>query len=276
MADSITAPGRAVPEALAYALEGAGERSSVDFDYLLKTAIRESSLDPTARAATSSATGLFQFIDSTWLQMMRDEGPRLGYADLARHIDARGAVDDLAVKRQILALRDDPAVSADLAAAYTRRNGEYLTARFGRSPSGGELYIAHVLGAEGATRLFAEGLDNPDQAAAPLFPDAAAANRPIFYDKGRARSIREVYGVLTGAFERASTQAVATGGQSGPVPGRFTPADMSFTSLFKTEAAPRPRALISADTAGGSALFTQLYGQGQPTALTPLKPPSVR
>ena len=61
-----------------------------DFDYLLKTAQRESALDPQARAPTSSATGLFQFIEQTWLGMVKSEGPRFGLdeearANLARH-----------------------------------------------------------------------------------------------------------------------------------------------------------------------------------------------
>lgn len=49
------------------------------FDYLLRTAIRKSSLSPDAKARTSSVTGLFQFLDSTWLQVMKEEGSRLGY-----------------------------------------------------------------------------------------------------------------------------------------------------------------------------------------------------
>jgi len=72
-----------VSPSLASVLNAAGDRNDVDFDYLLKTAVRESSLDPQAKAATSSATGLFQFLDTTWLQVMKSEGPRLGYQSYA-------------------------------------------------------------------------------------------------------------------------------------------------------------------------------------------------
>ena len=65
-----------VPQGLAYAIDSAGTKSDVDFDYLLQTAIRESSLNPTAKASTSSATGLFQFLDSTWLEVLK-AAPRL-------------------------------------------------------------------------------------------------------------------------------------------------------------------------------------------------------
>ena len=66
-----------VPQSLAVILNAAGDRSGVDFDYLLQTAMRESSLNPTAKAQTSSATGLFQFLESTWLQVMKDEDHNL-------------------------------------------------------------------------------------------------------------------------------------------------------------------------------------------------------
>src|SRR5690606_34409349 len=159
-----------VPQSLAYVLNSAGDRNGVDFDYLLQTALRESSLNPQAKAQTSSAVGLFQFLEGTWLQVMKEEGPRLGYGDYANAISRTAGGDyvvaDPATKAAILKLREDPKIAADLAAAFTRSNGDYLRARFGRMPSAGELYIAHFLGAQGAERMFTAGLQNPDQIAA--------------------------------------------------------------------------------------------------------------
>ena len=83
-------------------------------------------------------------------------------------------------------MREDPQIAADLAAAFTKSNGEYLQAKFGRMPSAGELYIAHFLGAQGAERMFNAGLQNPDQIAANLFPRQADANKAIFYADGEA------------------------------------------------------------------------------------------
>ena len=120
----------AVPQSLAQVLNSAGDRSNVDFDYLLQTAIRESSLDPAAKAPTSSAVGLFQFLESTWLQVMKEAGPRLGYQRYADAIsvDAEGdyVIRNKALRKQILALREDPQVAADMAAAFTQSNGAYL------------------------------------------------------------------------------------------------------------------------------------------------------
>lgn len=264
-----------LPPGLAQALTSAGARSGVDFDYLLQTAIRESSLNPRARAPTSSAVGLFQFIESTWLDVMRTEGPRLGYERYAAHIerasDGRFVVRDPQARQQILALREDPQIAADLAAAFTRRNGDYLAERFGRRPSAGELYIAHFLGASGAEQFFNAGLRNPDQIAANLFPRQAAANRAIFYDSGNPRTVREVYRVLVARHEGLPPAQNAAGFAaqqiaSEPVlPSRYGPQEplqMSFANMYATtnvQPSSAPAQMVTVDP--GGALFAQLYGQ---------------
>lgn len=280
----------AVPGRLAAILNSAGDKSGVDFDYLLNTAMRESSLDPTAKAPSSSATGLFQFLDGTWLRLMKQEGPRLGYQQYANAIqqtaDGDYSVADKALRQKILDLREDPQVSADLAAAYTRENGEYLQQQFGRMPSPGELYIAHFLGAQGAGTLFSAGLSNPDQSAAALFPQQAKANPTIFYHNGRARTVKELYQTLVagqsagspviqadaspdaGDARFSAQQITSDRWPTQEVPSRFTPADMSFTSLFSNETEIPGRVLMSpASEAQGPALFTGFYGQGTPRPL---------
>lgn len=267
-----------VPQPLAYAIDTAGAKSDVDFDYLLRTAIRESSLNPAAKAQTSSATGLFQFLDSTWLQVMKQEGPRLGYGQYADAIkvdsDGDYFIADKALRKEVLKLREDPQIASDMAAAFTRSNGSYLFEKFGRMPSPGELYIAHFLGAQGAEKMFEAGLKDPDQIAAKLFPRQAKANRTIFYEGGEARTIREVYRALVSKHDGAvdprfaaqqlavNPSAPAGKWDTAPVPSRFSPDDMSFTSLFSSEGEIPSRTLMSPATeAQGSALFTQLYGQ---------------
>ncbi|MCP8881899.1 transglycosylase SLT domain-containing protein [Devosia sp. XJ19-1] len=262
-----------IPQTLANALTAAGNRSGVDFSYLLQTAMRESSLNPEARASTSSAVGLFQFLESTWLQVMKEEGPRLGYQSYADQISRTPGGDyvvaDPSRKAQILKLRENPEIASDLAAAFTRSNGEYLRNAFGRMPSAGELYIAHFLGAQGAEKMFKAGLDNPDQVAVGLFPRQAAANRSIFYNReGQARTIRQVYEVLVAKHEGGGNSGFAAQQLTGegnvqaarpaepPLPSRFSPENMSFTGLFRTE-------FEDADEAAqpGAAFFTQLYNQ---------------
>lgn len=249
----------AVPQGLAHVLNSAGDKSNVDFDYLLQTAIRESSLNPEAKARSSSAVGLFQFLESTWMQVVKEQGPRLGYSNYADAISVDGdgdyAIRDKSMRKEILALREEPQMAADMAAAFTQSNGAYLEGKFGKHPSPGELYIAHFLGPQGAERLLRAGLDNPDQIAAKLFPRQAKANPTIFYSGGEARSIRDLYRALVakhgGGVETvpaadpkfATQQLAQTPASRWPteiVPSRFDTDDMSFTSFFSTEA---PRAV---------------------------------
>jgi hypothetical protein len=267
-----------VPQSLAYVLNSAGTRSGVDFDYLLQTAIRESSLDPAAKARTSTATGLFQFLESTWLQVMKDEGPRLGYQKYADAItetsDGEFVIADKSLRAEVLKLREDPQIAADLAAAFTRNNGAYLEARFGRMPSPGELYIAHFLGAKGAEKLFTAGLADPDQIAAQLFPRQASANPAIFYAGGQPRTIRQVYRALVAqheappaidpafAAQQLAAQPASKWPELEPIPSRFTPNDLSFSVLFSTEGEIAPRTLLTpVDEAPDGAFFTRLYGR---------------
>ena len=197
------------------AIKEGADKTGIGFDYLLKTAQRESALEPDAKARTSSATGLFQFIEQTWLSMMRQEGPKQGMANYAGAISEDGSgrltVADPALREKILQLRTDPHVATVMAGALTQKNAEHLSQALGRQPQAGELYMAHVLGARGASDLIRTAASDPTRAAARDFPDAAAANRSIFYDKaGRARSAQEVYGLL--AASHANTQVAATTG----------------------------------------------------------------
>lgn len=160
--------------------------SGADFTALLATARRESALNPAARAGTSSAAGLFQFIESTWLDMVRRHGADHGLARQAAALQA-GNVDP-ATRRQILDLRYDPELSARMAGELWRENAASLQARLGRAPSESELYAAHVMGPAGAARLIEAAASGAPNAAA-LFPREAGANRGLFYTReGTPRS----------------------------------------------------------------------------------------
>jgi hypothetical protein len=190
------------------AIQAASLTTGTPFDFLLRTAIRESALDPIAKASTSSARGLFQFIETTWLGVVKEEGPRYGLAQYASAIDktanGRYVVRDPAKRAKILKLRDDPNVSALMAGALASRNSDYLTDSIGRPPTSGELYIAHFLGASGARKLISLAQNRPSASAASAFPDAAHANRPIFYKRdGSARSAADVYAGLVAKHDRA-------------------------------------------------------------------------
>ncbi len=188
------------------ALRRAASETGTDFGYLLNTAMRESSLNPAAQAATSSAAGLFQFIEQTWLGTMRQHGAEHGlkaYAD-AIEVGSNGRfqVTDGALRQEILALRKDPETAALMAGEMTSQMRGDMETALGRGVSGGELYAAHFLGPKAATNLIKAAAENPNASAAEMFPQAAAANRSIFYGKGgEARSVAAVMSVLSSKHE---------------------------------------------------------------------------
>jgi hypothetical protein len=196
------------------AIRDAARQTGAGFEYLLNTALRESNLNPNAKAKTSSATGLFQFIDQTWLGTMKQSGAALGYGKYADAISrtpqGRYVVNDPAMREAIFALRKDPTANAVMAGAFANSNAKVLTERLGRKPTDGELYIAHFLGASGAARFISAAEARPDAKAASFFPRAAAANSSIFYDKqGGAKSLKQVYAGLIAKHDVIGTSRFA-------------------------------------------------------------------
>ncbi len=202
---------------IAGAIKQAAGTTGTSFEYLLATAKMESDFNPTAGASTSSAHGLYQFIDQTWLGTVKEAGAQLGYGQYADAITKSSSggysVSDPAARNAILKLRDDPAAASSMAGVLTQSNSFKLTGKIGRRPTDGELYMAHFMGVGGAAKLINSAEDNPQASAARLFPNAAAANRSIFYDhaSGQARSVSEVYSVLTARYAgAANSQATRT------------------------------------------------------------------
>lgn len=178
------------------AIRLASAETGVDFSYLFNQARIESGFNPNARARTSSATGLFQFIEQTWLGTVKRHGAEhgLGWAADAIREGHNGHfyVADSATRRAILDLRRDPEAASAMAAEYASDNKAYLERRLGRPAEPVDLYLAHFLGAAGATRFLRAHDGNPDATAAAVVPAAARANRAVFYDHGRPRSFAEI------------------------------------------------------------------------------------
>ena len=195
------------------AIQQAAARTGVDFGYLLGQAKIESGFDPNAKARTSSATGLFQFIEQTWLATVKQHGDKhgLGWAanSISQGANGRYHVSDPATRRAILDLRKEPTAASSMAAEFAADNQNYLENSLGRPVESVDLYLAHFLGAGGAQKFLSAHDSNPDAAAAPILPAAARANRSIFYAKnGAARSFAEIR-------ERF---AAKLGGSSAPLP----------------------------------------------------------
>jgi protein-disulfide isomerase-like protein with CxxC motif len=206
------------------AIQRASDATGVDFSFLMKTAGRESGMNPGAKAGSSSAAGLFQFVEQTWLSTLKQHGSKYGYARYADLIskggDGRYHVSGDEARRAVMDLRLDPHASSLMAGELASDHAAYLRGRTGRDPTAGELYAAHFLGPQGSARLIEAVQTRPGATAASLFPDAAHANKSIFYREGRASTVAEVYANLT-RTGGGSTQGVAAPAAADPEDGGF-------------------------------------------------------
>ena len=272
---------------IAGAIKQAASTTGTSFEYLLATAKMESNFNPTASASTSSARGLYQFIDQTWLGTVKEAGAQLGYGKYADAItkspSGSYSVSDPAARTAIMKLRDDPAAASSMAAVLTQSNSFKLTGKIGRRPTDGELYMAHFMGVGGAAKLISNAEDNPNASGARLFPNAAAANRSIFFDRsGRARSVSEVYSVLTSRYaSAANSQATRTAMASvGDVPASVALAsaapaappidNAAYLSSFPDVRTVTPVTMASASSATNTSpptdpIFRSLFQAGERT-----------
>lgn len=240
------------------AIANAARSTSVEFDYLVAQAQVESAMNPQAQAPTSSASGLYQFIESTWLNTMKRHGERFGLGDVADQIRVTrsgGAyVADPAQRAAILDLRNDPGIASLMAAGLAEDNRAHLMPILGRQPEAGELYLAHFLGAGGAGRFLSAMQTDPQQSAASLFRRPAAANRAVFFEPGgQPRSLAGVMNVLTAKIERAMPDANAPASFAARVNGfapRYpTAREVGVPYLITAEEVLTPRGSVSAPSA---------------------------
>jgi hypothetical protein len=147
-----------------------------------------------ARNRASSALGPFQFLETTFLDVVRRNLPAL----------ASGKTDV-----EILALRTDFQVSRDVALIYTRENAVALAAK-GKETTAGNLRLAFFAGANGALRVLEA---EPDALVSNLLSGAAIAANPFLRHMTAsqllARASREAEGlgaaaVATGALPKSS------------------------------------------------------------------------
>ncbi|TDR94041.1 transglycosylase SLT domain-containing protein [Enterovirga rhinocerotis] len=209
---------REVPRPIVDAIVKAANVTKVDPIYLMALADKESGFRPEVKASTSSAQGLYQFIDRTWLEVVRRFGPDHGLAEEAAAIGIvlgereRPFVEDEAMRERILALRNEPYLSAIMAAEMLKKDAAEIGFQFGRRLTTAEMYLAHFLGIEDAARFLALREEKEPAVASHAFPAAARANVAIFYGPAtRARrgrrwarpslTVPEVYGKIQGMME---------------------------------------------------------------------------
>lgn len=173
-----------VPMWLSETVIRAAEVTGAEPAYMLALADKESTFDYQAKAKTSSAVGLFQFLEGTWLRALKTYGAKHGFgtaADAITVVRGRPVVSDPEDKPWIMSLREDPYLSALMAGEMINRSRELLSKQSERRLTSGDLYLAHFLGDGGASRMLKLVEQRPQEKAPSAFPAAARANRSIFF-----------------------------------------------------------------------------------------------
>ncbi|MDH3871125.1 MAG: hypothetical protein OEU44_02815 [Gammaproteobacteria bacterium] len=186
--------------------------TNVDFSFLMELAAVESSFDPASRARTSSAAGLYQFKEDTWLEAVRNYGDKYGMGSYASQVEevvnskgrTQPVIRDPAVHRHVLDLRHNPRIATLLAAEYVKRNMQRLLYSLDREPGRTELYLTHFLGASGAISFLKAFYEDPDRLAHDIFPGAASRNRGVFRKRdSKPRTLAEIYEIFSRKFNTA-------------------------------------------------------------------------
>jgi len=246
------------------ALAESSSRTGADFHYLLKVAERESHMRSTAQAPNSSAAGVFQFNEQTWLAMVKQSGAKFGLGTEASEISSgpggRQEVSDPAARQAILAERNDPRLAALMAGQLANQNRSYLQKHLGRPVSDGEVYAAHIFGAGGALKLINAADGSPDQAAASVLPTAARANHNLFYSRHQPRTAEQVMARLDSIAGGPSPAMPAPAGPTPAANFMQVADDSSFDARPTAAAVPvplaRPSNLLTPDTSTALAEFT--------------------
>jgi hypothetical protein len=263
------------------AIQRASTATGVDFSFLLGTARRESAFNPGAHAKTSSAAGLFQFVDQTWLSTLKQHGAKYGYARYAELIqqgsDGRFRVDGAEARRTVMDLRLDPHAASLMAGELASDHASYLRGRMGRDPTSGELYAAHVLGPQGSAKLIEAVRANPSVTAASLFPEAAGSNRGLFYREGRAVSAGELYANLTSTPSGSAPAISSRPATAAPAaPARDDTTFMQYASARRIDRQEQEQAVIDmvlrgpeqSDDGGSRSLTSSLFSAEMLRALS--------
>jgi len=140
----------------------------------------ESSLNPNAKANTSSASGLFQFTKGTWNEQISKHGRKYD-------LDPNTSPTDVTA-------------SSLMASEYVKSNTRILKS-VKSDPNLTDIYLAHFLGATGARKFLSA---DPETIGAELLPRSAKSNKSIFYSGGRALTIGEIYNNLSAKLQNTA------------------------------------------------------------------------
>jgi len=234
----------------------ASKKVGVEESIMLAMAKQESGFNPDAKAGTSSAKGLYQFINKTWDGMVEKYGKV--YPELAA-----GPMDALA--------------SAIAGALFIKENSQYL--KKNNIPiNGTNIYAAHFLGPGGARILLSA---DPNTLGSTLMPGPAAANKNIFFKKdGSPNTIGEIINILYGKVGAAAEKyAALLNGTPSPAPGTalaaapVAPTPTTGSAIASASQSVKTLSQPTTQVASVSTNKTSGMGGGTQTAYSPIPSP---
>jgi hypothetical protein len=151
-----------------------------------------------------------QFTEAAWLQAMWAFGADVGNANYASAIkrDKEGAlsVQPSSLKDTILGMREDPVLSARLAAANLRRARTLVKQNFARAATRTDLYMFHALGPTGALRFLTALAKTPRRSAVLVVEEGALRNAGLVGRDGQVLSVARTYAGLKQMLDRQKVQ----------------------------------------------------------------------
>jgi hypothetical protein len=177
---------------VAKAIVRAARDADFPADYLMAIAEKESSFDCDADSSASSALGCFQYIEQSWLSVIKRHGTTFGLGDVASKIvekkTRRGApyfdIEDESLKDEVLDMRRDPYLSAVLTASDLQEARRNIEAKLDIVMGDQNLYLPHFVGEDAAAHLLAAAAKRPQTSAKRVLPTAARYNRAMFHGRG--------------------------------------------------------------------------------------------
>jgi hypothetical protein len=192
------------PAAVIRAVQIAQQRLGADPDLLLAIASQESGFNPKARNRHSSARGLLQFTNVTWLTVIRDFGSQHGLRRYAAAIDTdrsgRMSVKTPRLRRAILDLRKDPLLQVIMATERLNQERAPLELRLGHPAQLTDLYFLHLLGPAGAAHFLTELAEHPDASSSATVGAQTKFNEGLFVRDGRPLTVAEAYASVQAAL----------------------------------------------------------------------------
>jgi hypothetical protein len=207
-------------QAFTESARSAARIANVSFADVMAKAAQESNFDVNSRTSSSSAAGPFQFVEHTWLDMVKRHGAAYGLSKEAEQIKTHNgvaSVSDPALRKRLLDLRKDIHLSAGMAARYLDESSKDLARSLHRKPTETESRMAYFLGPGGAAKLIRAAQSNPDGPSDAVLPQAAAANRSLFYGSAGALSNQQAMNRITHFVTRHLKDFAALAPEDRPV-----------------------------------------------------------